>query len=134
MVPQDTNVADGMGKFGAERFALLAESVADRDASLEQVFGFDGLDRGQGGSAGDRVAAECRGVHAGLENRGDLRTGHHHAHRRSRRPCLGTGQDVGNRVCVLIGEPATGAAHSGLDLVQNQEHSALVAQLRSPAR
>ncbi len=30
---------------------------------------------------------------------------------------------------MLIGEPAAGAAHSGLDLVQDQEHSALVAQL-----
>ena len=41
---------------------------------------------------------------------------------------LGDGHDVRRSILVLVGPPAAGAAHPGLDLVEDEQHVALVAQ------
>ena len=45
---------------------------------------------------------------------------------------LGAGQDVGHDAFVLVREPFAGTAHAGLDLVEDQEHAAPVAQPPQP--
>ena len=64
----------------------------------------------------------------GTSSRGDRRPGHHHSGRDPAGQCLGARQDVGHDSGVLIGKPLAGAAHAGLNLVEHQEHFALVAQ------
>ena len=75
---------------------------------------------------------KVRGVHPRLEHLGDLGLGDHHARRDAAGEGLGAGQDVGLDAVVLVGEPLAGAAHAGLDLVEDQQHAALVAQLAQP--
>ena len=82
----DPDVAHQLGQLGADRLEMVAKPFADGDSALEQAVGLDGLDGRQGRPAGDRVAAEGRGVHPRLEHRGDRRPGHHHAGRDARRP------------------------------------------------
>jgi hypothetical protein len=41
---------------------------------------------------------------------------------------LGKGHDVGRYTGMLVAEDPTGAADPGLDLVEDQQHAALVAQ------
>ena len=54
-----------VGKLGRAEIRL-AETLADRLGPFEQPVGLDRFDRRQTGSAGDRIAAERRGMHAGL--------------------------------------------------------------------
>ena len=58
-----------------QRLEARAEAVADLRGAVEQAVLLDGLDGGQGGAAGDRVAAEGRRVRAGDELLGELRLG-----------------------------------------------------------
>ena len=61
--------------------------------------------------------------------------GDHHARRDPAGQRLGAGQDVRGDAVVLVGEPLAGPAQAGLHLVEDQQHAALVAELRGgPAR
>ena len=116
-------------QLGSHRLESPAEPLADGDAPLEEAVLLDGLDGRQGGAAGDRVAAEGGGVHPRLEHRGDGGLRHHHARGDAARQRLGARQDVGRDARVLVGEPLARAAHAGLDLVEDQEHAAAIAEL-----
>ena len=133
MAPQNANVSDHVGNLAAKCLELFAGTARRwQPRALEQALGFDGLDGRQRGAAGDRIAAEGRGVHAGLEHFGDLLPGDHDPGGKSPGQGLGAGQDVGLDPVVLVGEPFPGAPHSGLHFIQDQQNAALVAQLPQP--
>ncbi|CAM5373953.1 hypothetical protein SALBM135S_02576 [Streptomyces alboniger] len=57
----------------------------------------------------------------------DLRTGDHGCEGQSGAEGLGQGQDVGHHTVALEGVPGSGAAETGLRLIQDQQHAALSA-------
>ncbi len=64
-----------------------------------------------------------------LERRGDHGPRDHHPGRQAAGQRLGAGQDIGDHALVLIPEPSARSPHAGLDLVQDQQHTATVTQL-----
>ncbi len=70
----------------------------------------------------------------GLSTAATARPGHHHARRDAAGQRLGAGQDVGHDATMLVREPLARPPHAGLDLVEDQEHPALVAELPQSLR
>ena len=103
-------------------------------AALEQAVLLDRLDRGQGGAAGERVAAEGGRVRARLQLLGDLRPGDQAAAATPPASALASVTTSGCDVPVLIGEPVAGPAHAGLHFVEDQQQLVLVGQLAQPFR
>ena len=66
---------------------------------------------------------------AGAEGGRDIGPGPHRSDRHAVAECLGHGHDVGLHAGVLVAEPLSGAGQAGLDLVQHEQHAALVAHL-----
>ena len=90
-----------------------------------------GLHHGQHGPGRGRrqgLAAERGAVVAGAEGVGHVVAGPAGADGHAVAQGLGHGDDVGPDAVVLEAEPPAGAAEAGLDLVDDQQHAALVAQ------
>ena len=83
--------------------------------------------------AGERVAAERRAVLAGLEHAEHVAVRHHGRQRHdAAAERLAEDVHVGHDVLVLDGERRAGAAEPRLDLVGDQQHAALGAELAAP--
>ena len=106
--------------------------LADLHGALEQAVRLDGLDGGQGGAAGERVAAERGRVRAGLSFSATSGLATRPPQRDAAGQRLGQRHDVRLHVPVLVGVPLAGAAHAGLHLVEDQQQLVLVGQLAQP--
>ena len=136
ITPEDPDVADQVGQLarGAPRSGRGTARRSARPRSSRPSCSIVSIGR-QPGAAGDRVAAEGARVHPRLEDRGDVRRGHHHPRRDPAGQGLGAGQDVGGHVAVLVGEPLARPAHAGLHLVEDQQARPRSSQsLRRPVR
>ncbi len=123
--PEAPDLADGGEALGQGREAL-AQLPAAADG-VGAVLPHDELERRQGRGAGDRVAAERRGVApAGpVHHRGPR------DHRAQRQPVgdpLREADDVAGDAPVLGGEHLARAADAALDLVEDEQHAVLVAE------
>lgn len=123
--------AVGMG--GGDASEALDEIGAGFAGVLQEILPFDDAEGRQGGGAGQRRAAEGRGVVAGLEDVGEGGGGGGGADGEAAAEGLGHGKGVGLDVVVLPAEPAAGAPDAALDFVAEQEQSALVAELAEAA-
>ncbi len=99
----------------------LAEDVGPADQIVVGQHAQDGECSGRA----DRVAAERAAVQAGGEQRGRVACRDAGADRQSGAQSLGQSHDVGRDPVVLVGEKRSGAAHSGLHLVEHQQRSVL---------
>ena len=93
---------------------------------LGQALVLHHVDVGDGGGAGDRVAAEGGEVLAGAQAVGDLRAGDGGAEREAVGDPLGQHHDVRLDAEVLDGEHLAGAAEAGLHLVGDEEDAVAV--------
>ena len=89
----------------------------------------DRVDDGAGGGARDGVAAEGRGVVAGLEAGGRVVGDEERADREPVREALRERDGVGPHAELLPGEERAGAADAGLHLVEDQQRAVLVGEL-----
>ena len=106
--------------------------LADRGGVLDDALVLHGVDRGDGGGAGERVpgVGEAAGEDALVEGRGD-RVGDDDAAERhvAGVDALGEGDQVGRHAEVVEGEPLAGAAEAGHDLVGDEDDAVPVAEL-----
>ncbi len=114
---------------GGEARPQLDLLVADQRRGVD---GDVGVERGPGRGEGQGLTRVGRTVIARPEGRGDLVPGPHRAHRDPVGDGLRHGDDVGPDSRVLEAEPGAGPGESGLDLVEDQQDPALVAQLPHP--
>ena len=89
---------------------------------------------GDRGARGQRLTPERRRMIAGLECRRHLGAGPARADRHAVPERLRQGHDIGRDVRVLEAEPPTGAAQTGLHLVDDQQRFPLVAELPHAAQ
>jgi hypothetical protein len=94
-----------------------------------EAVGFDHVQRGQRGDAGQRIAAEGGTVVARLEHAGGAAGREAGADRHAGAEPLGQGHDVGKDTGMLVGKPYPGAADAALDLVDHEQPVLLVADL-----
>ena len=92
------------------------------------VVGLHLVEHRAGRGGGERLAAEGRGVVAGLERGGHLGPGPAGADGHAVAEGLGHRDDVGHDAEVLEAEPPPGAAEAGLHLVDHEQDAPLVAQ------
>ena len=83
-------------------------------------------------AAGERIAAEGGSMGAGREGLGCPTPRETRAYGHAVTERLGDRHDIRNRFAVLMSEPASGAAHAGLDLVQHQQPIVPVAERTQP--
>ena len=104
----------------------------DASGVLQKGAVFEHFKDGQGGLAGHRVAgvgsAEAAGVN-GVHKLGAAGGGRE---RQAGAECLGGQRDVAGNALVLGGEQRSGAAHAGLDLVDDQHDSVARRDLPKP--
>ena len=129
----------GTADAGDQRVAEVADAALEVLAGLagvvEQPLGGDGVEHGEPGGAGERVAAEGRAVHARGEHRADLRAeGDEGADRHAAAEALGEGHRVGHDAGLLEGEPRAGAADAGLHLVEHEQRADLAGDLAGRAQ
>ena len=110
----------------AETGDLLAQPGAQLGHVGEQALVLDDADDGERRRGGHRVAAEGGAVLAGAEQRrGVLAQGHRGADREAAAQALGEGDDVGHDAAAdvrqVVRHPGAGAAHAGLDLVEDEQ-------------
>ena len=110
-----------------------AEVVAHLRGVAHQTLALDRAHHGDRCRARKRTAAEGRSVVARLEDVGAWR-GEDGADRQPAAESLGDGHTSGAAAVVLVRPPATGAAHPGLHLVEDEQHVALVAETRGSPR
>src|SRR5580704_6142103 len=103
--------------------------MAGFGGSRGQVFFLHELDVGEGGGAGNWIAAEGGEVIAGLEGGGDFRTGGERAQRKSVSDALGGDQNVGIDAEMLVGKHLPGASKAGLDFVGDEQNAVLIEDL-----
>ena len=113
-------------QLGHEAIAQLRAQAA---GILHQLVVFHDVDRGEGSPHGQRISAEGGAVVAGLEDLGSRAMRHDGADRHARAEALGQRHHVRNDARPLMGEPASGAAGSALNLVDHQQPTLLVAKL-----
>ena len=101
-----------------------AQVLAQRRGVGQQPVVADGVEDGQAGRAGDRVAAEGRPVVARLEEVAGVAEPDAGADRDAAAQPLREGDQVGGRGGALVGEPLAGAADPGLDLVEPEQGTA----------
>ncbi len=89
----------------------------------EQTFLLDGVDDGDGHGAGQRSAAKGGAVHAGVNGARNFFGAEHGAKRNAAGKGLGQRGDVGLNAVVLIGAPLAGAAHAGLNFIDDQQRA-----------
>ena len=113
------------------RLQPLAQEAAALDHLRQEAVGQHDVEHRVGDRAGQRVAAEGRAVGAGGHAGRGARGGEAGADREAAAQPLGDGGDVGRDARLLAGEQRAGAAHAGLDLVEDQQQAVLVAQRRA---
>ena len=104
-----------------------AHARTQRLCALAEGGGREAGDHVPGGGAGHRIAAEGAAHAARVRGVDHLRATGHGGQRQAAGDALAGDQQVGNDIVVFGGEEAPGAAHSGLDLVQHQQHAVLAA-------
>ena len=104
------------------------EVVADFGGVGQQAFLFDRVDHGDGHGAGQRPAAECGAVHAGVNRARNLFRAKNRAQRNAAGKRLGQRGHIGLNAVVLIGAPLAGAAHAGLNLIHDQQRAGRAGQ------
>ena len=103
----------------------LAEAGAQRLRPLGKPLLPHEADRGQGGGAGERVAAEGRAVPPGRRLQPLVRQDRPHRH--AARDRLGETENVRRNAVAIAGEHAAGAAEARLNLVEHEHRTGLVA-------
>ena len=116
------DVDDGAVARG-ERAQLGLEVVADFGCVGEEVFLFDVVDDGDGDGAGQRASAEGGAVHAGVDGARGFFGAEDCAEGNAAGEGLGEGGDVGLNAVVLIGAPLAGAAHAGLNFIDDEQRA-----------
>ena len=106
----------------------LGEPDARSIGAGRDLFAFHHVEHRERGARGERLAAERRGVIARLERGRDLGARPARADRHAVAERLGQRDDVGPDPAVLEAEPPTRATETGLDLVDDEQGLALVAQ------
>src|SRR5580704_10427888 len=91
-----------------------------------EIFFLHEIDVGEGGGAGDGIAAEGGKMVAGFEGGGDFGACGEGAEGESVGDAFGGDQDVGHDSVVLDGKHFTGAGEAGLDFVGDEEDAVLV--------
>ena len=91
--------------------------------AADQVVGGQHPQHRQRRRGADRVAAERAAVQAGGQQVGRRTDGEARPDRQSAAEPLGQRHDVGGDAVVLVGEERSGAAHSGLHLVEHQQRA-----------
>jgi hypothetical protein len=81
------------------------------------------VDDGDGDGAGQRASAEGGAVHAGVDGARGFFGAEHRAERNAAGEGLGERGDVGLNAVVLIGAPLAGAAHAGLNLIDDEQRA-----------
>ncbi len=99
------------------------EVVADFGYVGEEIFLFDVVDDGDGYGAGERASAKGGAVHAGMEGARDFFSAERCAERKAAGEGLGQSGDVGLNAVVLIGAPLAGAAHAGLNFIDDEQRA-----------
>ena len=101
-----------------ERVETIDEIAPHLRDMREESVALDRIDNGDSRSTGERVAAECRSVHSGMEGFRGLFGAEHRAHGHSACDGFGERRDIRKDVVVLVGEPLAGAADTALDFVE----------------
>ncbi len=109
---------------------LLHEPVPHHCGVLHKA-AFDQPQRGQGGRAGNRVAAERVAMRARVPGHLSL-AGHHRSKRQPGGNALGDGYDLGHDSPVLDSKHLARTPHTRLNLVVHQQDVVLVRQLPQP--
>ncbi len=114
------HVDDGFVTRG-KRAKLRLEVIADFSGVGQQIFLFDRVDHGDAHGAGQRAAAEGGAVHARVNGACGFLGAKHGAQRNAAGKRLGQRGHVGLDAVVLIGAPLAGAAHAGLNLIDDEQ-------------
>ena len=132
---QQAGAADAGDQRVAEVADALLEVLAGLAGVVEQAFGGDGVEHGEPGGAGERVAAEGRAVHPRGEHRADLGAeGDERADRHAAAEALGQRHRVGHDARLVEGEPRAGAADAGLHLVEHEQRAGLAGEVAGRAQ
>ena len=119
---------DQVGMRVDDRGELLLEPQADRAHVLEEALVEDDVEHGDADRHRERIAAEGRAVRARRHAGRRLARRKAGADREAGAKALRERRDVGRDARPFVREEAAGAAHAGLDLVEDQEQAALVAE------
>mmetsp|Transcript_94863 Transcript_94863/g.192922 ORF Transcript_94863/g.192922 Transcript_94863/m.192922 type:complete len:296 (+) Transcript_94863:420-1307(+) len=122
------DVSQNGGVLGGHRLESLGQLLAPFLDVREDVVVADVLGNGQSGCAGEGVSSVRAGVVAGSEGSGGVAAGHHGADRNTAAEGLGGSEDVGDDSEVFVSPQGPGASHTGLNLVDDQQGTGLVAQ------
>lgn len=107
-----------------ETFDSLPQPLPDRLHVVEGRVGAQGVENGDSGGAGHRVAAEGGAVVTGPEEVGRGAEGDGRTDREAAAEALGEGHDIGLDALVrLVLEPVAAAADAGLHLVEDEERA-----------
>ena len=101
------------------------QRLAEHVGAADQVVVGQHLQHRERRGGAHRVAAERAAVQAGVEQIGGLADREARADRQPAAEPLGQGDHVGGDAVVLVGEKRSGAAHSGLHLVEHQQRAVL---------
>ena len=118
-----SDMVDGGHRFEQRR------NVASCAGDGRCIDAFQFSERCSGCGEGERLAGIGRSVITGDECCGDVVAGPHRSDRHPVGDALGHRDHVGAHAGMLETEPGTGAAHAGLHLVEDQQQTALVADL-----
>src|SRR6185312_14036398 len=112
--------------------AKLREKIIAGLADVREQAGvLDLVDHCDSHRTSQRISAEGCAVHAGCDGAGGFFGAEHRAHGDAAGEWLCQRSDVGLDVEVLVSRPLAGAAHAGLDFVEEQQRAGGVAQFAS---
>ena len=125
------HVADGreLRPAGPRRRSASTRLPIRSAAPARSALGHD-VDGGQGGRAGDRVAAVGAAEAADVDVAHDLGPAGHRGQRQAAGDALGRGDQVGHDPLVLAREPGPGPAEPRLHLVGDEQDAVLLAPRR----
>ncbi len=127
IAPRAPDIADGRMRGLQRNPGGWQIGLPDPTGGTGQPEGAHGVDGGEGGGAGHRVAAVGPSQPAGVDRVHQLGPTGDRGQRHASGQRLGRGEQVGRHTLVLAGEPVTGPAEAGLDLVGGQHHAVLSA-------
>ncbi len=113
----DCIVASGEGA------QLLLEIIAYFSRMSEQILSLHVVNDGDGNGAGQGTSAKCGAVHPGVHHARDLFSAEDSSQGKSAGERLGQRGYVRQNAVVLIGAPLAGAAHSGLNLIRDEQRT-----------
>ena len=123
---------------GGDGLQALAEEAAALDHLRQEAFGQHDVEHRVGDRAGQGIAAEGGAMRAGDHARRGAGRGEAGADREAAAQTLGDGGDVRAHIRLLAGEQRARAAHAGLDLVEHEQQTLIVAEatqvLQEPGR